>query len=30
VPVTFGGATFHPGDTPHADDDGMALLPDRT
>ncbi|MEW2078824.1 ribonuclease E activity regulator RraA [Streptomyces sp. NPDC013433] len=30
VPVTFGGVTFRPGDILHADDDGIALLPDRT
>lgn len=30
VPVTFGGITFRPGDILHADDDGIALLPDRT
>ncbi|MFD3610814.1 ribonuclease E activity regulator RraA [Streptomyces atroolivaceus] len=29
VPVTFGGVTFRPGDILHADDDGIALLPDR-
>ncbi|CAL9361490.1 ribonuclease E activity regulator RraA [Streptomyces sp. Tu 3180] len=29
VPVTFGGVTFRPGDVLHADDDGVALLPDR-
>ena len=27
VPVTFGGVTFYPGDTLHADDDGIVLLP---
>jgi regulator of ribonuclease activity A len=27
TPVTFGGLTFHPGDTLHADDDGIVLLP---
>jgi regulator of ribonuclease activity A len=27
VPVTFGGATFYPGDILHADDDGIVLLP---
>jgi regulator of ribonuclease activity A len=27
VPVTFGGATFNPGDILHADDDGIVLLP---
>lgn len=27
VPVTFGGITFHPGDVPHADEDGIVLLP---
>ena len=30
VPVTFGGVTFRPGDILHADDDGIALLPDHT
>lgn len=30
TPVTFGGVTFRPGDILHADDDGIALLPDRT
>ncbi|MEU9530574.1 ribonuclease E activity regulator RraA [Streptomyces sp. NPDC048210] len=30
VPVTFGGVTFRPGDILHADDDGIALLPDNT
>ncbi|MEU2466805.1 ribonuclease E activity regulator RraA [Streptomyces sp. NPDC012486] len=30
VPVTFGGVTFRPGDLLHADDDGIALLPDNT
>ncbi|MGW8380581.1 ribonuclease E activity regulator RraA [Streptomyces sp. ODS28] len=29
VPVTFGGLTFRPGDVLHADDDGIALLPER-
>ncbi|MFJ4621083.1 ribonuclease E activity regulator RraA [Streptomyces sp. NPDC088812] len=29
VPVTFGGVTFRPGDVLHADDDGIALLPDH-
>ncbi|MFI8193468.1 ribonuclease E activity regulator RraA [Streptomyces sp. NPDC085946] len=28
VPVAFGGVTFRPGDVLHADDDGIALLPD--
>lgn len=28
IPVTFGGVTFRPGDILHADDDGIALLPD--
>ncbi|MBU8548198.1 RraA family protein [Streptomyces sp. WAC04189] len=28
VPVTFGGLTFRPGDVLHADDDGIALLPE--
>jgi regulator of ribonuclease activity A len=28
VPVTFGGATFHPGDQLWADDDGVVVLPD--
>ncbi|MFJ8655791.1 ribonuclease E activity regulator RraA [Streptomyces rochei] len=28
VPVTFGGVTFRPGDILHADDDGIALLPE--
>ncbi|MEU6678838.1 ribonuclease E activity regulator RraA [Streptomyces sp. NPDC046925] len=28
VPVTFGGVTFRPGAILHADDDGVALLPD--
>ena len=27
VPVTFGGATFHPGDHVYADDDGVTVLP---
>jgi regulator of ribonuclease activity A len=26
VPVTFGGATFSPGDQVYADDDGVAVL----
>jgi regulator of ribonuclease activity A len=30
VPVTFGGVTFRPGDVLHADDDGIALLPEGT
>lgn len=30
VPVAFGGVTFRPGDILHADDDGIALLPDHT
>ncbi|SES33422.1 RraA famliy [Streptomyces sp. yr375] len=30
VPVTLGGVTFHPGDVLHADDDGIALLPENT
>jgi len=30
VPVTFGGATFYPGDILHADDDGIVLLPRRS
>ncbi|EFL38430.1 ribonuclease E activity regulator RraA [Streptomyces griseoflavus] len=30
VPVTFGGVTFRPGDILHADDDGIALLPEGT
>ncbi|MCA1275490.1 ribonuclease E activity regulator RraA [Streptomyces sp. 7G] len=28
VPVAFGGITFNPGDTLHADDDGVVLLPE--
>jgi regulator of ribonuclease activity A len=27
VPVTFGGATFHPGDLVSSDDDGIVVLP---
>ncbi|AQS71515.1 ribonuclease E activity regulator RraA [Streptomyces pactum] len=30
IPLTFGGVTFHPGDILHADDDGIALLPEGT
>ncbi|WP_108989038.1 ribonuclease E activity regulator RraA [Streptomyces coelicoflavus] len=30
VPVTFGDVTFRPGDILHADDDGIALLPEGT
>ncbi|MDV6288035.1 hypothetical protein R2F25_09150 [Streptomyces sp. UP1A-1] len=30
VAVTFGGVTFRPGDVLHADDDGIALLPEGT
>ncbi|MFJ5830593.1 ribonuclease E activity regulator RraA [Streptomyces sp. NPDC093089] len=30
LPVTFGGITIHAGDVLHADDDGIALLPDPT
>ncbi|MDQ0779701.1 regulator of ribonuclease activity A [Streptomyces aurantiacus] len=30
APVTFGGVTFRPGDILHADDDGIALLPENT
>ncbi|MFJ8399154.1 ribonuclease E activity regulator RraA [Streptomyces microflavus] len=30
VPITLGGLTFRPGDLLHADDDGIALLPDNT
>ncbi|MFC7830598.1 ribonuclease E activity regulator RraA [Streptomyces sp. NPDC057375] len=30
VPVTIGGVTFRPGDVLHADDDGIALLPEGT
>ncbi|CAL9363936.1 ribonuclease E activity regulator RraA [Streptomyces sp. enrichment culture] len=30
LPVTFGGVTFCPGDVLHADDDGIALLPEGT
>jgi regulator of ribonuclease activity A len=26
-PVAFGGATFHPGDAVHADEDGVVVLP---
>ncbi|GGY98128.1 ribonuclease E activity regulator RraA [Streptomyces poonensis] len=29
VPVTIGGIIFRPGDILHADDDGIALLPDH-
>ncbi len=29
VPVSFGGVTFEPGDSLHADDDGVVLLPAR-
>ncbi|MFG2292234.1 ribonuclease E activity regulator RraA [Streptomyces sp. NPDC048603] len=27
APVSFGGITFHPGDTVYADDDGVVVLP---
>jgi regulator of ribonuclease activity A len=27
VPVTFGNATFGPGDAVHSDDDGVVVLP---
>ncbi|MFI9831195.1 ribonuclease E activity regulator RraA [Streptomyces sp. NPDC051913] len=30
TPVTFGDITFRPGDILHADDDGIALLPEST
>lgn len=30
IPVTFGDITFRPGDILHADDDGIALLPEST
>ncbi|NEB10638.1 RraA family protein [Streptomyces coelicoflavus] len=30
VPVTLGDVTFRPGDILHADDDGIALLPEGT
>lgn len=29
VPVTFGNATFGPGDLVHSDDDGVVVLPQR-
>jgi regulator of ribonuclease activity A len=30
VPVSFGGATFRPGDVVYADDDGIVVIPDPT